>query len=221
MPVMKRQKIRFTSVLLLIVLLLAIYSLAHGQRKNYYTYSEALDQVAVVVDGRNLTLADLAFYVVYEEQAVEEDAFIYNPENTGEYWNIHTNGTFVRTAAKETAMNMAIHDEIFYQLAMQEGIALDEKETAYMENTRMDFWSDTGEEAIEKLGVKKDVLNASMEKIALAQKYQSLLAEMNDADFEEYSFNGSAYEKMQEEHECEIKEGVWERVHFGSVTVAH
>lgn len=218
---MKKQKIRFTSVLLLIVLLLAIYSLAQGQRKNYYTYSEALDQVAAVVDGKDLTLEDLAFYVVYEEQAVEKDAFIYNPENTGEYWNIHTKGAFVRTAAKETAMNMAIHDEIFYRLAMQEGITLDAKETVYMENTRMDFWSDTEEEAIEKLGVEKEVLDASMEKIALAQKYQSLLAEMNDVDFDEYSFNGSAYEKIREEHECEIKENVWERVHFGSVTVAH
>lgn len=216
-----KQKVRFTSVLLMIVLVIAVISVSTGRKRDYLTYSNATDEVAAVVDGNELTLKDMAFYVVYEEQLVERDAFIYDPENTGRYWNLHTNGVYVRIEAKATAMDMAIHDAIFYEMAMKEGVELNQEEEQYLSNTQSDFWSDLKEGIIEQLGVSEEVLNESMRKIALAEKYQSLLAVMNEVEYEEYSFSGEAYEKLLLEHEYEVKEDVWERVHFGSITVAH
>lgn len=58
-----------------------------------------------------------------------------------------------------------------------------------------------------------------MEKIALADKYQSIYAEMNQKEYEAYNFNGEAYEALLSEHKYSVNEKVWDRVDFGSVTL--
>lgn len=60
-----------------------------------------------------------------------------------------------------------------------------------------------------------------MRRIALAEKYQYFLAEVNQKEFEEYSVGGEAYLRMLEEHIYEIDESVWDRIRFGSITVDH
>lgn len=45
-----------------------------------------------------------------------------------------------------------------------------------------------------------------MEKIALADKYQSIYAEMNQKEYEAYNFNGEAYEALLSEHEYSVNE---------------
>lgn len=57
--------------------------------------------------------------------------------------------------------------------------------------------------------------------MALAQKYQSILAEMEQVDYEDYSIGGTEYEKLLAQHTCELDETTWERVPFGSITVDH
>lgn len=218
---MKKQKVRFTSVLLMVILILGLVSMASGQKRNYLEYPRALDKTVVVVDGRELTLQDIAFYIAYEENLVEQDALLYSPQNTAKYWNLRSKGTFARVKAKEAVLQMAVHDEIFYRMAEMQGVVLNEQDEAYLLNTQMDFWSDMDEALTGQLGVTEEILNESMRKIALAEKYQYLLAEMEGKAFEEYSLSGEAYQKLLEEHPYEIKEKVWERVHFGTVTVEH
>lgn len=217
---MKQQK-SFTTVLIGIVVILAYLIIRTRQKQTYFDFPKALDEVVAVIDQEELTVRDMAFYIAYEEGQVEKDASVYNPEDTGEYWKIFTNSTFVRTEAKKTALDMAIHDEIFYQLAESEGMELDDEEEKYLANTQYDFWSDLGDEQKEALGVGQDVLKESMRKIALGEKYQKLLAAINGEEFEAYSFGGDAYQKLLEEHDCEVVEEVWDRVHFGSITVDH
>lgn len=214
-------QIRFTSVLLIIVVVVGGISVRLGSQKQYLKFPEALDEVVVTVDGEELLVQDLAFYIAYEEGIVERDAFVYNPENTGQYWKIHTNGVFIRTAAKQTAIDMAIHDEIFYQMAQEDGLTLDEKEEEHLRNTQYDFWSDLEEEQRTAIAVGQDYMNQSIEKMALAEKYQSIYAMMKDKEQEEYAFDGTAYQKLLEEHEVQIHEEVWDRIHFGSITVNH
>lgn len=212
------RRFRFTAVLLLIVVLMGG---AKGRRLDYLDYSDSVDKTAVVVNEKELTLSDMAFYIAYEEQLVEKEAFIYNPQDTGAYWRIHTNGTYIRLAAKEAALNMAIHDEVFYQLAQENGIQLNDKEQQYAANIQADFWSDLSEGAEEKLGVNEEVLNRSIQKLAIARKYQYLLAEMNGVEETEYDVEGAQYQKLLETQKIKIIDEVWERVHFGSITLPH
>lgn len=216
-----RQKLSFTAVLLVLVIVLGISAVYTRAQKRPLSFNESLDLVVVTVDGRELTLRELAFYIAYEEQRIEADARVYDPEDTGKYWRIYTNHTFLREKGKQTVVDMAVHDEIFYQLAMTENMELTAKEETYLANSQYDFWSDLEEEQRESLGVSEDVLKESMRRIALAEKYQYLLAEMKNTDFEEYSVAGAAYQRMLEEHEYEVDASIWDRIRFGSITVDH
>lgn len=206
-------------VLLLLVLILGIYSLQTGSGKTKLVVSESLEEQVAVVNGHGLTIADLAFYIAFVEGQVEEDALVYNPSNTRAYWMLHANGTFITTEARQTAMDMAVHDELFGQLAKEKGFELDDSEEKLLANTQYDFWCDLSEEQREALGVGQEVLNASMRKIALAEKYQQMSAKMNDAEFEAYSYQGEAYHKLLETYDYEVKEDIWRRIPFGKVTV--
>lgn len=215
------QKMRFTVTLLMIVMILGFYVLKTGKDVSWLDFPASLSEVAAVVDGEELTLEELAFYIAYRENQVEKDAMVYNPEDTSEYWKVYSNGTFIRSEAKQSVLDMAVHDEIFYQLSIENGLTLDAEEEAFLANTQYDFWSDLSEEQRDALGVGQEILNESIRKAALAEKYQNLLAEINETGEEAYAFSGSAYQKLAEEHQCEIKEDVWKRVNFGNITVGH
>ena len=119
-----RKKYIITLILLVTLVALMIYGKDTGERRMKLVYSQALDEVAVTVNGTDLTLRDVAFYVAFEEEQVEEQACEYNPEDTSEYWNVHVDGIYIRVAARNAAIQMAIHDELFYQMAMEEKIRL-------------------------------------------------------------------------------------------------
>ena len=173
------------------------------------------------MDGEQVTLREMAFYIAYEEGNMEDAAIIYNPDNTDEYWQLYINHTFLREQAKQTVVDMTIHDTLFYQMATAEKITLSEEEEQYLANDQQDFWSDLTEEQRESLSVSEDTLDETMRKMALAQKYQSILAEMEQVDYEDYSIGGTEYEKLLAQHTCELDETTWERVPFGSITVDH
>lgn len=173
------------------------------------------------MDGEQVTLREMAFYIAYEEGSMEDAAIIYNPDNTDEYWRLYTNHTFLREQAKQTVVDMTVHDTLFAQMAAEEGIVLSEAEEQYLANEQQDFWSDLTEEQRESLSVSEDTLDETMRKMALAQKYQSILAEMEQVDYEDYSIGGTEYEKLLAQHTCELDETTWDRVPFGSITVDH
>lgn len=216
-----KQKIKFTIILFVIAVVLGVLAFNEYQNKQDLVFADSLDKAVLMVDGQQLTLSDMAFYIAYQEGEIEKSARIYNPENTDEYWNLYTNNNFLRAAGKQAVLDMAVHDEIFYRLAVEEDVKLSEEEEEHLANDVYDFWSDLEEEQRAALGVSEEVLAESMRKIALAEKYQYLLAAMKQKSAEDYTYCGKAYEKMLEEHEYTVEEKVWERVPFGSVTVNH
>lgn len=208
-----------TAVLLVLFVLTGMESIRTWRNRQALVYAEALSETAVTIDERELTLFDVAFYVAYQEKEVQKEAVIYNPEKPHRYWNAHTNGKFVRAVAEQAVIDMAVHDEIFYQLACEDGLVLDEKEELYLANEVSDFCSDVTPEQLAELGVTADDMEAAMRKIALANKYQSILSQIENIDYAEYDYTGSAYEKLLEQYEVTVNEKVWDRVSVGNVTV--
>ena len=216
-----RQKLRFTAVLVVLLIILGTASYREQGKRQKLSFPESLDLVVVTVDGEQVTLREMAFYIAYEEGSMEDAAIIYNPDNTDEYWRLYTNHTFLREQAKQTVVDMTVHDTLFAQMAAEEGVVLSEAEEQYLANEQQDFWSDLTEEQRESLSVSEDTLDETMRKMALAQKYQSILAEMEQVDYEDYSIGGTEYEKLLAQHTCELDETTWGRVPFGSITVDH
>lgn len=219
----KTDKILRIAVILTVVAAVAVVSLLSHQSRQYLIYSENLDAVAVKVDVQDLTLRDLAFYVVYEEQNVEEKALVYDAKNTRAFWNVHTNQSFVQLSAKDAAMDMAVHDYLFYNAALECGMTLTEEEKNALEQRRTDFWEDLYDVQKDNLPVDYETLNDSMRKIALAEKYQMKLAQETGKTYAGYTYDGYDYEQWLKENDITVKvnKKVWDRINFGNVTLVH
>lgn len=214
-----KKRLCLTAVLLVLTVLTGMEFVRTLQNRQDLVYQDSLSKVAVTVDERELTLYDMAFYVAYQEMVVQKDAMIYNSENPHKYWNAHTNGQFVRVVAEQAVIDMAVHDEIFYQIALAEELELDEREEAYLANEVYDFCSDVSGEQLDRLGVTAEDIEAAMRKIALANKYQSILSQMKNIEYTEYDYTGSVYVAMLEHHEVVVNESVWDRISVGNITV--
>lgn len=208
-----------TAILLVLLVVTGLASYKQQLDRKGLVYAQSLDMVALTVDDVDLYLRDMAVYVAYQEKTVQQDALVYNPENPQKYWNAYTNQYFVRSVAEKAVKSMAVHDEIFYQKALAEELELDESEEAYLANEIQDFFMDMSEEQLERLGVQKEELVASMRKIALANKYQSILAQIENVEYTEYDYTGAAYEALLAEHTIEENEKVWDRISVGNITV--
>ncbi len=210
-------------LVLLITTGLMILAVYYGLNRNRtIDYLSSNDEVAAVVDGEDLTLGDVALYVLYVEKQVEKDAQLYNPENTRDYWNIHTNGIFIAADAKKSALGMAVHDMIFARAAEEQGIELSAEEKEYLENEKADFWMDLLDIQKERPIAPDETINASIEKMALAQKYQEWIAEENGRAYHEYDWDSYDYEAILEaNHTVKKNDKVWKQVRVGEVSVHH
>lgn len=216
------KKYRVLWIFTLIMLAMAILSLGEGNSRQSLVYKDSLDQVVATVQGEKITLLDFAVYVAHQEAEIHKQAVVYNPDNTKEYWGIHTNGQFVRIATRDAALQMAIHDELFYQLSKELDITLSEEELQILQNDVDDFWYDLTDEGKEKrLGVtKKDIYDA-MYKIAIAEKCQYIYASKDGREYEDYNFSSEDYLEFLRNYEYTVEEEILERIDFGDVTLVH
>lgn len=213
----KRQARIASFLMLLLIIVVGAAALYRAKEIRKIEYAEHLNERAVTVDGRELAFRDLAFYLAYEEMTTEKQARMYDVKQTEKYWNIHTNGIFVRIEARDTAMKMAVHDEIFYQMAVENQIMLSREETDYMENQKTDFWSDLEEEGQKRLGVSLEEISGTFEHMALAQKMQQIFADTKGVDYREYNVNGDKYQELLKEHTYKVNERLWKRLNFGKI----
>lgn len=190
-----------------------------GIRQRTIVFSEHLDDTVLRLDGQKYPLRKLAFYIAYEEQTVQEQALLYDANDPNKYWNAHINGHFVRVRAREEAMNFAIHDFIFYNLAQELDMELDQEEIGYAAAQAEDFWMDLGETGQQRLGITQDELTEDLLHMALAQKYQQLYAAMQGVPEEDCDVDGIVYGQLLEKHSYKITDSVWEGISMGRVTL--
>lgn len=203
------------------LLLLGLCSLIHYEHSRPLEYAGHLEDTLLTVDGQELTFADCAFYVAQEELTVEEQAAVYNYNDPQSYWNLHMNGEFVKVAAKRAALELAVHDAIFYRQAVEEGLTLTRQEEEALAARQEDFWMDLTEEQRDRLGVSREQLDESLRRAALAEKYQNRIAAENNSDYEGYSVGALPYETLLAEHEYEVNDRLWDKVPFGEVILEH
>lgn len=210
--------VRMLAAGILFVMMICVLS-GCGVRQKETVFADHLDDTVLVLDGQQHRLRELAFYIAYEEQTVQEQALLYDADNPNKYWNTHINGHFVRVRARQEAMNLAIHDFIFYDLAQGMDMQLDQEEIDYADSQCEDFWSDLGETGQQRLGITQEELNEDMLHMALAQKYQQLYAAMQSVTEEDCDVDGITYEKMLKEHSYKVENSVWRGISMGHVTL--
>lgn len=209
-----------TVILLLIIVALSVGSSWQTKQRQQIVYSESLDKVAASVNGTSLTLRDIAFYVAYEESEVEKQAFAYDAEHPKKYWGIRLNGSYVYAAARNAIIQMAIHDEVFYQMAQEEEISLTAEEEQALSEKEQEFWQDLVDDGKDtRLGVSEADIQETMRRIAYAQKYQTIYAQMQEASYEDYEFSEEAYAALLDEQDYTINKKIVKRLGVGSITL--
>ena len=185
-------------------------------------YNEHLDDVAVTIDDVDVTFKDLAFYILFEERKVEEQAKVYNRDSTKDCWNLYTNETFIQSASKEAVLDMAIHDHLFYQLALAEGMdSLTESEEDELACAITDFWEDLLDVQWDKLPCDEETINAQIRLVAIAEKYQDYLAKEQGPSQAAYKYDGYYYGLIRDEHSVKINKKLWKRFVIGDITLKH
>lgn len=209
-------------VLILCVAVMVYALLTMGNNRAKLNYQEHLEDTAVTVDSEEITFQDLAFYILYEEGKIEEQARIYNPDYTKDYWNLHTNDTFIQLEAKEVVLGMAVHDHLFYQMAVAEGMdTLTEEEEQELEYRMTDFWEDLLDIQWEKLPCSEETINEQIRLAAIAEKYQNYLAEELGPSQAAYKYDGYYYQQIMEQHQVETNDKLWDRLVLGDITLSH
>ena len=213
-----KKTIKTVCCLLCVMCLLTVGGYGCGARQRTIIFREHLDDVVLKLDGEAIALRETALYVAYQERSIQEQALLYDPKDPNAYWNTHMNGRFIRLWAREEAMNQMIHDLILYQEACEMGMELTQEERDYALSKGEDFWSDMETYGQTQLGISKEEWLEDVQRMAIAQKYQELLAAMDAVPLEDYDTAGIAYEKMLEKHEYKIITRVWEGITMGRVT---
>lgn len=216
------KKYKVTLILLVITIIMGFIANDNRLRREDLVYYESLDMVVANVEGEDITLRDFAVYVAHQEAQVQEQAVIYDSEDTRRYWNMHTDGTYISHAARNEAMSMAIHDTLFYQLSEELDLAFTEEELEMLDNDVNDFWNDlVDEEKDIRLGITKEDVYDTMYRIACAQKSQFIYAKMHSLEYKDFDFYEEEFLSFLEDYNYTVDDSVLSRIDFGDVTLVH
>ncbi len=213
---------KLTFLLLIVFIIMGTVAADTRKSREELIYNESLDMVVATVEDEEITLREFAIYVAHQEASVQEQAIVYDSEDTRAYWNIYTDGTYISHAARNEAMSMAIHDELLYQLSEDLDILFTDEEMQKLNNDVDDFWSDlVDEEKEQRLGISKEDVYNAMYKIACAQKAQLIYASMNGVDYEAFDFYKEGFLEFLEDYEYKVDDRVLNRLDFGDITLVH
>ena len=215
---------KFRALWIVVLGFAALIYIANETRESreQIVYYESLDEVVASVQGKDLTLRDFAVYVAHEEEVVQEYAIVYDPDDTRKYWKLRTENGFMNHVARNEAMSMAIHDELFYQLYQELNLELTQEEQNILNSKVEDFWSDLlDEEKDKRLGISKEDVYKTMEKIACAQKAQTVYAGILAVDYEELDYAQEEFLDFLSDYEYKVNDNVLNRLNFGNITLTH
>ena len=215
---------KFRVLWILVLVFAGMIYIANETRlsREQIVYVESVDMVLATVQGEEFTLREFAVYVAHQEAAVHEQALAYDMDNTKRYWNVRTDLGFISQVARNEAMSMAIHDELFYQLYQELKLEFSEEELRIIQNDADDFWQDlVDEEKDIRLGIQKEDVYQTMYKIACAQKAQMVYAGIRAVDYEDLDYASEEFLDFLGDYEYEVNDNVLNRLDFGDITLVH
>ncbi len=191
-------------------------------------FSSHLSETAVTVDGEEIPLKTLGYYVMVTEENVDLLASLYDPSDTFSFWRLHINTTFVVSAAKKGAMNTCIRDILYSNRAVELGISLDDDDEEKIMDEAADI--EDGLSMKQRMATQLDAqsLVPILERVYLARKYAVKLSEEMDFTTEygqsagvALGVGGAYFEEAYEAADIKINEKLWKKVSLGNITIGH
>lgn len=221
--IFKNNKSKYFKIVAAILVFAFIIYVAYDKLANIGTidYRKYNKRVVLTVDGEEVTFSDMAYYFLRRERDVEEEAIVYNPSSPKDYWNTRNKGVILSAKIKKDTLDMVIHDTIMYNLSKKAKVKLNLREQTFFYNERADFWDDLFDAQLENLYTTRAVVNITMKKTAISEKYQRTLAKKMGISYERLSYGGDKYKKMLQDHHVKVNKRLWQRVVLGEVTLRH
>ncbi len=192
---------------------------------NKVEFADHLGEVIVTVDDEEISLQELSYYIMICEAKINAVAEVYDETDTMAFWNIYTNQTFIRTQAKEAAMNTCIRDCIYSHEAEQAGVSLDETDNEEVEEYVADCIEGLSYKQRKATLFDEETLTPVIERVHLARKYANIL--IKEGDFSEYNdepnasvdIGGQYYTELYEAHDISINDTLWKKISLGNITI--
>ena len=196
-------------VIFLITALVGIFSVRSAV-KSRFAVEEHLQDTVIEVDGQPITLKDMAFWILDTETSVQEQALQYDFDEPEKYWRARVNSGIVDTV---------IHDEIFYRMAVRDGVSLTDEEMSTVEEKAELYYQELTDSQKATLQISEEDIRSAMEKIGTAEKYAELFCIEKQCEYEDAAVAGNAYVEELNRHDYKLHHDVWNRVKVGTLTI--
>ena len=208
-----------------IIFVLIIATIAFFKIRNAFDFTSALDKVAYTYQDKEVLLSELAYYIMVEEETVNDIALEYNAEEPRSYWNLHINHTFVSKAAAKTAREYSIRDQLYYSEAKKMNILLSEEEAAQVATKARIIVEDMTDKQRSVLQLKEKQVEMALTQNLMADKYVLKLAEKEKVEINEkilsayYGINSNHFKTLMKAYQLKINEKLWEHISLGAISI--
>lgn len=222
----QKKELRSTIIFIVVVLIMvfAIFALCVNRWNREFSYSKALDEILFVYDDQEVELRAVTYYIMIEEEAVDESAQEYDPLNVNSYWNLHLNGEYVSEQAKKIALDYCVRDVIYAHQAKEAGIKLSEEQKESLAGKAKNIYEGLTEKQL-ALGLTEEDIYKALYNNQLADEWVLMLAEKEGITISErvisayYGINSYFFKKTKADLEYVLNEELWEEIHLGSLTI--
>ncbi len=200
----------------IVLLLLCTFSLyGCGKKLNI---EKNLDTKTVTVDDKDIDFKTMLYYIITIENSASTQANLYS-DNPKDYWNIHVNGEFMSVLAKKKALNQAVYDEIYFNLAIENNISLTNDEYALLQSKARDFYNDMSDYQKELSEFDYNYVFNCISKSAMAEKYNDYIGYTYGYSNEQLGVEGSYYQDILSSHSYSVNNDIWDKISMGRVTL--
>lgn len=208
-----------------IIFILVVGAIGITRFRNAFDFTKELTKVAYSYNEEDVLLGEVAYYILIEEETVNDVALEYDPENPKSYWNLHISQTFVSEEAAKTAREYSIRDQLYSIEAKAVGIKLTPEEMEDIKTKAKAMIQDMTEKQSSVLQLQEKQIDEALIQNLLADKYVLFLAEKNQVEKSEkvlsayYGINSKYFQELKKTYKVKINKELWQQISLGDISI--
>jgi len=208
-----------------IIFILIVGAIGIVRFRNAFDFTKELTEVAYTYKNQEVLLSEVAYYIMIEEETVNDVALEYDPENPNTYWNLHISQTFVSEEAAKTAREYSIRDQLYSIEAKAVGVKLAPEEMKDIKTKAKAMIQDMTEKQSSVLQLREKQIEEALIQNLLADKLVLFLAEKNQVEKSEkvlsayYGINSKYFQELKKTYQVKINKELWKQISLGDISI--
>ena len=208
-----------------IIFILIVVVIGIVRFRNAFDFTKELNEVAYTFKKEEVLLSEVAYYIMIEEETVNDVALEYDPEKPQTYWNLHISQTFVSKEAAKTAREYSIRDQLYSIEAKMVGIKITPEEMEDIRTKAKAMIQDMTEKQSSVLQLQEKQIEKALIQNLFADKYVLFLAEKNQVEKSEkilsayYGINSKYFQELKKTYRVKINKELWQQISLGDISI--